>query len=95
MNRNLLYEILRREVEREKALHTYRDNELYVTEISSCLRKAWYERKYGTPFDPKMVVVANMGRAFHEWLENIIRNHVDGIAEMEIEYKVNDGLVVR
>jgi len=40
MNRNLLYEILRREVEREKALHTYRDDELYVTEISSCLRKA-------------------------------------------------------
>jgi len=50
----------------------YSDNIIHVSEVSGCLRKAYYIRKYGQDIIPKYAVLMSYGNGIHELLQNYL-----------------------
>lgn len=50
------------------------NNVIYVTEVSDCLRKAYYARKYPHDYTPNEIAVL-LGSLFHRILEDILTEH--------------------
>ena len=58
-------------IARERA-RTYRPNVIHVSEVVGCLRRAWYERKYGlVEAEPRHIVFA-IGNGVHEALQDYL-----------------------
>lgn len=68
------------------------DNIIHVSEIATCLRKAFYNRKFGdeqlSHLDNKKIVILAMGNSIHLALQNVLNG--DYSVEKEIEKKHNN-----
>lgn len=73
-------------IARERA-RQYRPNVIHVSEVTGCLRRAWYERRYGlAEAHPRFIVYA-IGNGVHEALQDYLARR-GWQAEVELSVRV-------
>ena len=76
-----------------------RCNEIWVSEIASCLRKSYYERVNPQPVAPEVALLAEMSKGVHKAIESAIELECSEIGcscESEKKYfeQIGDGIYV-
>ena len=73
----------------EKRRRLYSSDRIHVSEVSGCLRRAYYERTRPRPaLDPSNVVML-IGNGVHEKLQELL-SRKGWLAEVEARYRVRD-----
>ena len=68
---NTVYGWFKEILQRRRRL--YRDDVIHVSEVSGCLRRAWYTRRFGETIGDAKAVVMNIGNGVHEALQDLLR----------------------
>lgn len=87
--------------------HERRIGVYYPSEIGFCIRSLWYAYKYPRELPMKTLLLFESGISAHEWLTKVLTEtktieigsdiiaNIEVIPEGEVEYKVDDGVMVR
>ncbi len=73
-------------------------DEIWITEIAGCLRRAYLERVEPVKYEHKQCVVMFLGQAIHEKLARVLTNLYGEIFEVEVEARTVvdiDGELIR
>jgi len=83
--KRLIEEALYRAYEDTNRFSNLPPNEVHVTEITYCLRKAYYARMSQSKPPIDKVTILQLGRALHELIQKYVRNH-EIHSELEVTY---------
>ena len=60
---------------------------IHITDLTTCLRKSYYTKKYGFPMDEKTAFRILFGVIVHELLTPVIAEYLNGKREVRTTYK--------
>ena len=92
--RNLLLQLLKYDEEEHR-----KENTIYVTQVLQCLRRSYYEIRYGVDLSYKLNKHILIGSAIHKYIEYLINKYKDRLdmyieAEKHIEFEYGKYRVV-
>lgn len=77
-------------IELAKKYQEDRSNTIHVTDLTTCIRKSYYIKKYGFPMDKKMAFWMLFGALVHEIVNPTIAEAFNGQTEVRKTYKFGD-----